>query len=95
MSASSHTPQVVHTLHIGRPSHFVRWSSDPSKPCDVVVTPSALGSSVGSLDDSWQPDVEIWDVRREHLPKQTFWLGGSPVCESLEASDVGMRALIC
>lgn len=46
----------------------------------MVVAPSGVGSGVGTLDDSWQPDVEIWDVRREYLPKQTFWLGGSPVC---------------
>lgn len=80
MSTPSHTPQAVHTLHIGRASHFVRWSTDATKPCDVIVAPSPVGSSVGTLDDSWRPDVEIWDVRREYLPKHTFWLGGSPVC---------------
>jgi hypothetical protein len=82
MSAAGHTPQLAHTLHVGRPSHFVRWSSDPNSPCDLIVTPSPMtGSTVGSFDDSWQPDVEIWDVRREYLPKQNFWLGGSPVCK--------------
>lgn len=89
MSASSHTPQLTHTLHITRPAHFVRWSNDPNNPCDVVVTPTPVGSTVGTFDESWQPDIEIWDVRREHLPKQSFWTGGSPVCKS-----IGHRALL-
>ena len=82
MSSHLHVPRCVHTLNVNRPIQSVQWHTSNSRPCEVIVVPSSIGSTIKTLDDQWQPDIEIWDVRKEHLPKQIFWTNGSPVCKS-------------
>jgi WD40 repeat protein len=81
MSASNHTLRQVHTLNVARPVQFVRWHSSAERPCDVVVTPLPAVSVPGQAEENWQPDIEIWDVRREYLAKETIWTGGAIVCK--------------
>lgn len=73
----------VHTLNVARPVGFVRWHASAERPCDVVVTPLPAPSVPGQAEESWQPDLEIWDVRCEYLAKETLWTGGALVCEQL------------
>lgn len=81
MSASNHSLRPVHTLSVARPVQFVRWHASAERPCDVVVTPLPPTSVPGQAEESWQPDIEIWDVRREYLAKETLWTGGAVVCK--------------
>lgn len=53
------------------------------------MVPTSGGSSVNQIEDKWQPDLEIWDVRKEYLPKETFWTNGTPIGETRIA--VGVR----
>lgn len=88
MSASNGSMRQVHTLNVARPVSFVRWHASAERPCDVVVTPLSASSTPGQSEKSWQPDIEIWDVRREYLAKETLWTGGALVCGCHLSTDV-------
>lgn len=45
-------------------------------------TPSSENETVPPVFDNWSNDIEIWDVRREYLPKYVLKSGeGSPLSE--------------
>lgn len=89
MSAQNHTPRLVTTLYANRPIGYIRWHTSSSRPFDLVVVPqstSGSSASIGSSTDGhWLPDIEIWDVRRTFLPKETIWSGSSVIGERREA----------
>lgn len=63
----------VATLHTSAPASRVRWRTDQAAELAVVPLPSQSNSPNANRAESTAPnltnEIEIWDLRRPHVPK--------------------------
>ncbi|GAA97622.1 uncharacterized protein L969DRAFT_17629 [Mixia osmundae IAM 14324] len=86
LSRPSLSSGPLRTLYTARPTHSLTWR--PESIYELAATPAdgvsmstealAYGPELDISKTAWQPDIEVWDIRRPHLPKYQFSTGQGP-----------------